>query len=187
MIPAGMFRAIVYRGRSCLFRQKPFVSSLCSKTYSFQSSLLPSLPQFKQSEHSQLSRDFYSQSYASIRFFSASSPGSSNILLLSSDEEVSKALANAQDNQQLAIVYFTASWCGPCKAMSPIVENLGRSLPNVTFLKLDIDEENLSNTLRTSGVASVPTFHFYKNGTKVADLIGADPERLKEIVMNLAD
>lgn len=127
----------------------------------------------------------WSPSWASTRPLSASS-GSSKILLVNSDAEFSNALSKAQDNQGLAIAYFTATWCGPCRAIAPVVENLSTSYSNVTILKLDIDEETLSNSLQTSGVTSVPTFHFYKNGEKVADLVGADPHRLKEIVQNLA-
>lgn len=127
----------------------------------------------------------WSPSWASTRSLSASS-GSSKILLVNSDAEFSNALSKAQDNQGLAIAYFTATWCGPCRAIAPVVENLSTSYSNVTILKLDIDEETLSNSLQTSGVTSVPTFHFYKNGEKVADLVGADPHRLKEIVQNLA-
>lgn len=105
---------------------------------------------------------------------------------MNSDAEFSDALSKAQDNEGLAIAYFTATWCGPCRAIAPIVENLSTSYSNVTILKLDIDQETLSNSLQISGVTSVPTFHFYKNGGKVADLVGADPTRLKEIVRNLA-
>lgn len=127
----------------------------------------------------------WSPSSARTRSLSASS-GSSKVLLVNSDAEFSNVLSKAQDNQGLAIAYFTATWCGPCRAIAPIVENLSTSYPNVTILKLDIDLETLSNSLQTSGVTSVPTFHFYKNGEKVADLVGADPHRLKEIVGNLA-
>uniref|UniRef100_A0A0D6R5V8 Thioredoxin domain-containing protein n=1 Tax=Araucaria cunninghamii TaxID=56994 RepID=A0A0D6R5V8_ARACU len=120
------------------------------------------------------------------RFLSASS-GSSKILIVNSDTEFSNVLSKAQENNGLAIAYFTAVWCGPCRAIAPLVENLSTNHSGVTFLKLDIDQESLSNTLRNSGVTSVPTFHFYKNGAKVADLVGADPDRLKEIVGNLSD
>ncbi|CAK7346303.1 unnamed protein product [Dovyalis caffra] len=40
----------------------------------------------------------------------------------------------------LIVVDFTAAWCGPCKLIAPAVENLAKKLPNVTFLKVDVDE-----------------------------------------------
>eukprot|EP01018_Ginkgo_biloba_P007901 Gb_27493 [translate_table: standard] len=126
-----------------------------------------------------------SLSSTATRFFSDST-GSSRVLVVNSDAEFSSALSKAQDNQGLAIVYFTATWCGPCKTISPIVDNLSTNYSKATFLKVDVDQENLVKTLGSSDVTSVPTFHFYKNGAKVSDLIGADAARLKEIVGNLS-
>ncbi|XP_057821345.2 thioredoxin O2, mitochondrial isoform X2 [Cryptomeria japonica] len=91
---------------------------------------------------------------ANIRFFTAS-PGSSKIVVVNSDSEFSNLLSKAQEDKGLAVAYFTAVWCGPCRTIAPLVDNLSTSYPNVTFMKLDIDQENLSNTLRNSGVSSV--------------------------------
>jgi thioredoxin 1 len=68
----------------------------------------------------------------------------------------------------IAVVRYTASWCGPCRRMQPEIINLAKETyePNVKFLSIDIDfaqeEAELKSLL--SNVRSVPTFHFYKNG-----------------------
>jgi thiol-disulfide isomerase/thioredoxin len=38
------------------------------------------------------------------------------------------------------VLYFTASWCPPCKVIGPIVEKMAKSNPDITFVKIDIDE-----------------------------------------------
>ncbi|KAH9316209.1 hypothetical protein KI387_024836, partial [Taxus chinensis] len=73
---------------------------------------------------------------------------SSKVLVVNSDAEFSNALSKLQDGKGLAIAYFTAAWCGPCRTKSPIVDNLSTSYSNVTFMKLDIDQKNLSETLK---------------------------------------
>jgi len=61
------------------------------------------------------------------------------------------------------LVDFYATWCGPCKAMSPIIDSLGRELEGkARILKIDVDKNQ--STASLYGIRSVPTFIIFKNG-----------------------
>lgn len=71
------------------------------------------------------------------------------------------------DSKGPVMVDFFASWCGPCKMMSPIVDELAKEMEKeIKIFKVNIeDEESLASDY---GVMSIPTFLFFKNG-KVVD------------------
>ncbi|KAK5858679.1 hypothetical protein PBY51_002800 [Eleginops maclovinus] len=95
---------------------------------------------------------------------------------ISTLEEFTKALKEAGD--KLVVVDFTASWCGPCKNISPLFKEQA-DLPvnaNVVFLVVDVDKA--ADVAEKCGITAMPTFFYYKNGTKVDDLTGADPLQL---------
>ena len=72
---------------------------------------------------------------------------------------------------QLAVVDFYADWCGPCKMMAPIVEELAESYSDVKIGKLNVD--NSPATAATYKVMSIPTILFVKNGNVVETIVGA--------------
>ena len=72
--------------------------------------------------------------------------------------------------EQLTVVDFWASWCGPCMMLKPIFEELSGELPQVKFCKLDVDEER--ELAIEYGIESIPTLLFFKNGKVVHKLIG---------------
>lgn len=57
-----------------------------------------------------------------------------------------------------AVIDFYATWCGPCKAMTPVLEELSQEYADVDFYKLDVDQEN--EIAAAFGIRSVPTFLF---------------------------
>ncbi len=62
-----------------------------------------------------------------------------------------------------SILYIKASWCGPCKQLSPIVEELSIDLsPNVMIGKMDADEN--MDFVKSLGVRNIPTLLFFKDG-----------------------
>lgn len=69
---------------------------------------------------------------------------------------------------------FSATWCGPCKMLAPIVENVASKHEGVKVAKLDIDQApDVANKYR---VQSVPTVLIFKGGKEVARQVGLVPE-----------
>ncbi|KAL4244201.1 Thioredoxin [Abortiporus biennis] len=80
------------------------------------------------------------------------------------------------------VIDFWATWCGPCKVISPIFEKLSEQFPNVTFAKVDVDEQG--DISQEVGIRAMPTFILFKNGNKVKDLVGANPGALQDLINN---
>ena len=79
---------------------------------------------------------------------------------------------NADD--ELVVVDFFATWCGPCRMMSPIVDQLADELADVKVCKVDIDQ---AEALATEyGVEVVPTFIVFENGEAVKSVSGVMPK-----------
>lgn len=84
------------------------------------------------------------------------------------------------------LVDFWAAWCGPCRTMSPIIEEIAGELKSVNFYKLNVD---LVGTIaREYKIQSIPTFLLFKGGHVVHTIIGAQPKEkiIKEISRYLA-
>lgn len=77
------------------------------------------------------------------------------------------------------LVDFWADWCGPCKMVAPVLEQLATELEGkLTIVKLNADENQ--ETVREYGVMGLPTLNLYKNGEVVKQIVGAKPKRLIE-------
>ncbi|HET6478203.1 MAG TPA: thioredoxin [Dehalococcoidales bacterium] len=73
------------------------------------------------------------------------------------------------------LVDFWAAWCGPCRMVAPIVEELaGEYEGKVTVAKLDVDAN--SKTASQYGVMSIPTLLIFKNGAPVSNIVGFRPK-----------
>lgn len=76
---------------------------------------------------------------------------------------------------------FWATWCGPCRMQSPVVEQLASEMENVTFNKLDVDQN--PETAQKFNVMSIPTLLVQKDGEVVDTLIGYhSKEQLAQIL-----
>ena len=82
---------------------------------------------------------------------------------------------------QTVLVDFYADWCGPCKMMAPVVEELAGEEPGVKVCKINIDEEMA--IAQRYGVMSIPAFIAFKNGEVAGKQVGAMPKsKLQELV-----
>lgn len=72
------------------------------------------------------------------------------------------------------LIDFYADWCGPCKMMSPVVEEVSDEMPDVKVCKINIDEE--MDLAQRFGVMSIPTFISFNAGEIRGKQIGAVPK-----------
>ncbi|MFC1998062.1 thioredoxin [Chloroflexota bacterium] len=78
-------------------------------------------------------------------------------------------------NKNLVFVDFSAPWCGPCKAVDPIIDELAQEYSGrVTFAKVNVDENQ--NTAIRYSVQSLPTILIFKDGQPFSQINGAKPK-----------
>lgn len=76
----------------------------------------------------------------------------------------------------VVVVDFFATWCGPCKMLSPVIDELSGELENVNFVKVDIDQSmDLAQKFK---IVSVQTLKVFKNGEEVDTLMGFMPKEV---------
>jgi len=86
----------------------------------------------------------------------------------------------AAAGEKLVVVDFFATWCGPCKMIAPVLEELNKTLEDVVFIKVDVDD--IEEVAAEYKITAMPTFIFIKKSEQVAELKGANVEKLKELV-----
>jgi thioredoxin 1 len=110
-----------------------------------------------------------------------------NIVLFK--EAILMAIVNATDqtfsaetSQGLVLADFWAPWCGPCKMIAPVLEELDAEMSDkVKIVKVDVDENQ--ETAGKFGVMSIPTLILFKDGEVVDKVIGFQPkEALAQLV-----
>ena len=77
---------------------------------------------------------------------------------------------NEMIKDDLVIVDFYANWCGPCKMLSPVLEEVASSRGNIKVVKVDVDK--YSEIAREYGVMTIPTVILFKDGVEVKRNIG---------------
>ncbi|MET3682583.1 thioredoxin 1 [Alkalibacillus flavidus] len=87
-----------------------------------------------------------------------------------------------ETSEGLVLVDFWAAWCGPCKMIAPVLEELdSEKSDDVKIVKLDVDENQ--ETAQKYGVMSIPTLIMFKDGEQVDQAHGFQPkEALEELV-----
>ena len=103
---------------------------------------------------------------------------SSKVSEIGSLQELNNLIAT---KDKLSVVDFYATWCGPCKAVSPIFDKLAEKVPEVDFARVDVDKaQEVAMEYR---VSAMPTFLLFQNGEKVETIVGAD---LKNIFLSIS-
>lgn len=77
-------------------------------------------------------------------------------------------------NGKTVLVDFWATWCGPCRMIAPVLEEVAKERPDVTVCKVDVDEER--ELALEYGVSSIPTLLVFRDGKVVNQSVGAMPK-----------
>ena len=89
------------------------------------------------------------------------------------------AFKAAMEKKQTLVVDFWASWCGPCRMLAPVMEQVSEELSDrATFVKIDVDDN--PDLAREYSIMSIPCVMVFKNGAPVAKNVGFAPKKAME-------
>ena len=77
---------------------------------------------------------------------------------------------NEEIKDGVVFVDFFATWCGPCRMLSPIIDEISDIIKDVKFIKVDVDVSN--DVAQTYGIMSIPTLIIFKDGKIINKQIG---------------
>ena len=86
--------------------------------------------------------------------------------------------AEVLENEKAVLVDFWAPWCGPCRVVAPVLEEIAGERDDLRIVKLNVDENQ--ETAQAFQVLSIPTLILFKGGEPVKKVIGAYPKRKLE-------
>ncbi|MFG2520162.1 thioredoxin [Streptomyces sp. NPDC048527] len=96
---------------------------------------------------------------------------------MSSAKDVTDATFQAEvvNSDKTILVDFWAAWCGPCRAISPVLDQIAAEHPDdITLVKVNVDEN--PTTTESHSITSIPTLQVYRNGQVQKTLVGAMPK-----------
>lgn len=93
-----------------------------------------------------------------------------------------KKFDEIKQSNQVVLIDFFASWCGPCKMLAPIIDEVAEERPDVTVVKVNVDDE--PELAEQFGVFSIPTLVLLKDGKIAHQSAGARP---KAQILSLID
>jgi thioredoxin 1 len=89
-----------------------------------------------------------------------------------------------ESEKGVVLVDFWAKWCGPCKMIGPILEDISIEREDVTIVKIDVDEADNSVLSAQMGVRGIPAVFIFKGGEQVDKFAGV---KQKEDIMSIID
>lgn len=85
-------------------------------------------------------------------------------------EIINKTNFDEITSKGIVLVDFFANWCGPCKMLSPVLEETAKEMTNVTFVKVDVDQE--PGLAGKFGIQAIPNLVIFKDGKAVDQITG---------------
>lgn len=101
----------------------------------------------------------------------------SQIMAFHSSTKWKMHFESSKESSKLMVIDFTASWCGPCRFMEPVLHEFAAKHTDVEFIKIDVDE--LDEVAREFGVQAMPAFILIKKGKEVDKVVGAKKDELQ--------
>ena len=96
--------------------------------------------------------------------------------------EASTYEAAVKASGKLVLVDFWATWCGPCRQLSPVLDQIAEEQADmVQICKVSLDSDKNLPLAQQLGVSSIPALFLYKNGAVVDKMVGAPPNAKKQI------
>ena len=86
-----------------------------------------------------------------------------NVITITSETQLNGILAQNQN----VVLDFYANWCGPCKQLAPVLDEVSLESTGVTICKISVDDDTVANLATSRGIRSIPTLEYYQNNTKI--------------------
>jgi thioredoxin 1 len=102
-------------------------------------------------------------------------------------DNIGEILVDNKNKKVLSLLYFTATWCGPCQSIYPLLNELSSKLSenkqyNIEFFKIDIDKND--EFCEKCNIRSVPTFYIMNGNTLLSQCTGANINTIGEMIVN---